>query len=103
MVSCGSTMTATVTANGKAYIWGSGLPQGQIRLPQLIPLKSNISISINLEILLFFFFLPISISKVFKYFNRITGLFAFLLTILHFTTQLINLGIFENGIGYVNQ
>ena len=44
MVSCGSTMTAAITANGKAYIWGSGLPQGQIRLPQLIPLKSNISV-----------------------------------------------------------
>ena len=33
----------------------------------------------------------------------IIGLFAFLLTIIHFTIQLINFGIFENGIGYVNQ
>ena len=44
-IACGSTLSAARTCTGNLYIWGSGLPSGQIRIPSLIPLQNVLKVS----------------------------------------------------------
>ena len=41
-LSCGSTFTAA-KANGNLFVWGSGLPSGQLKVPTLIPLPRTVA------------------------------------------------------------
>ena len=44
---CGSTITAAKSKDGNVYLWGSGLPSGQMKVPTLIPLQKVSKISLG--------------------------------------------------------